>query len=142
MTNTLQQLLSEHVDEEALVESATGLASPEDMMHEALAEGAGAETPTEGEFDHLQTYNQDYLAGLSKEDLDYLHPDNTADLNAEAVTTTTRELQADQRDAVSTSFGENVSSLVQHLVEGAEGVELDDEDGDDEDDFDLGDDDE
>ena len=90
MTNTLQQLLSEHVDEEALVESATGLASPEDMMHEALAEGAGAETPTEGEFDHLQTYNQDYLAGLSKEDLDYLHPDNTADLNAEAVTTTTR----------------------------------------------------
>ena len=88
----------------------------------------------------MQTHNQDYLAGLSKEDLDYLHPDNTADLNAEAVTTTTRELQADQRDAVSTSFGENVSSLVQHLVEGAEGAELDDEDDDDEDDFDLGDD--
>lgn len=145
-TNTLQTLLSEHVDEEALHESDKSLDSTVDMLSEALSEGAGVEQPTDGEFDHLQTYNQDYLAGLSKEDLDYLHPDNTADLNAESVATTTRGLQADQRDAVSSSLGESAPvSLLQSLVEGTDASDdfesddedfgLGDDDGDDDEDF-------
>ena len=140
MTTALQQLLNEHVDEEALSESSESLGCPEDMLHEALAEAAGIETPKEGEFDHLQTYNQDHLAGLSSEDISFLHPDNTNDLNAESAEEASKKLERDQRDVASSSFSEDTAaapSLLQGLLEDTT-TDAEDDEGDD---FGLGDDD-
>lgn len=124
MSNALQQLLSEHVDEEALSESSHTVDDTTDMLLESL-DAKTYEQPTEGEFDHLQTYNQDYLSGLSKEDLDYLHPDNIHDLNAESANEVSKELLGDLSNS-QTKLGEAAPvSLLQQLVEG---TDADDED--------------
>jgi len=125
-----------HEKKNVATDSQTGV---RELTSEDEFNGAaeGSQVMPNTEYPESAIYNQDYLAGLSKEDLDYMHPDNTTDLNANAIATTTRELQADQRN-ITTKLGESSTSLLHQLVEGADPDEdfgLDD-DSDDDDDFD------
>lgn len=92
--STIQQLLTEQSVSSALLETDSQILNPGDMLEEALAESAGLEkhsfklaaenyeeSPSEGEFDQYQFFNQDQLSGMGQSDLDNLNPDNTEHLN-------------------------------------------------------------
>lgn len=92
--STIQSLLEGQDLTTSLLETNAQVLDTSDMLEEALAEASGLEnhsfklssesfpeSPAEGEFDHLQFFNQDQLHGMSQNDLNDLNPDNTVHLN-------------------------------------------------------------
>ena len=80
---SIESLLSEQVDFEALNLTNESLLDPADMVIAALEESLGFEEPTIAtEVEAHQFHNQDHLDGMSDEEIANLDPDNTAHLNA------------------------------------------------------------